>query len=59
MRRAEEDVNALQFDLERLYDEFRAYRYVVDLTARELALLAVDSHSEGREMERTAAAEPY
>lgn len=59
VRRAEEDVNALQFDLERLYDEFRAYRYVVDLTARELALLAVDSHSEGREMERTAAAEPY
>jgi len=32
VRRAEEDVNALQFDLERLYDEFRAYRYVVDLT---------------------------
>jgi hypothetical protein len=58
VRRAEEDVNALQFDLERLYDEFRAYRYVVDLTARELALLAVDNHSESREMER-AAAEPY
>lgn len=54
VRRAEEDVNALQFDLERLYDEFRAYRYVVDLTARELALLAVDSHSDGR-----AASEPY
>jgi len=58
VRRAEEDVNALQFDLERLYDEFRAYRYVVDLTARELALLAVDYHSESHEMER-AAAEPY
>ena len=59
VRRAEEDVNALQFDLERLYDEFRAYRYVVDLTARELALLAVDNHGESREMERAAAAEPY
>ena len=52
-RAAEEEFNAAQFDLERLYDEFRAYRYVVDLTARELALLAVDSHSDGR-----AASEP-
>jgi hypothetical protein len=61
VRRAEEDVNALQFDLERLYDEFRAYRYVVDLTARELALLASDNQSESREAsrERAAAAEPY
>ena len=59
VRRAEEDVSVAQFDLERLYDEFRAYRYVVDLTARELALLAVDNHSESREMERAAAAEPY
>jgi len=54
VKSAEEEVNAAQFDLERLYDEFRAYRYVVDLTARELALLAVDYHSDGR-----AAAEPY
>jgi hypothetical protein len=54
VKSAEEEVNAAQFDLERLYDEFRAYRYVVDLTARELALLAVDYHSESR-----AAAEPY
>jgi hypothetical protein len=38
----EATVNTLQFDLERLQDEFRAYRYVVDLTARELALLASD-----------------
>ena len=62
VRHAEEDVNAAQFDLERLYDEFRAYRCVVDLTARELALLAVDSHSEGREVERervAAGSEPY
>jgi len=60
VRRAEEDVNALQFDLERLYDEFRAYRYVVDLTARELALLAADNQSENREVSRErAAAEPY
>ena len=54
VKSAEEEVNAAQFDLERLYDEFRAYRYVVDLTARELALLAVDYHGESR-----AAAEPY
>jgi len=39
---AEARVNSLQFDLERLQDEFRAYRYVVDLTARELALMASD-----------------
>lgn len=39
---AEANVNSLQFDLERLQDEFRAYRYVVDLTARELALMASD-----------------
>ena len=54
VKSAEEEVSAAQFDLERLQDEFRAYRYVVDLTARELALLAVDYHSDGR-----AAAEPY
>jgi len=42
---AEAAVNSLQFDLERLQDEFRAYRYVVDLTARELALLASDNLS--------------
>ena len=54
VKSAEEEVNAAQFDLERLYDEFRAYRYVVDLTARELALLASDNQSESR-----AAAEPY
>lgn len=61
LQRAEETMNAVQFDLERLYDEFRAYRYVVDLTARELALLAVDSHSESREREQKFAAgnEPY
>lgn len=61
LQRAEETVNAVQFDLERLYDEFKAYRYVVDLTARELALLAVDSHSENREAEHRYAAgnEPY
>lgn len=37
---AEVGVNSLQFDLERLQDEFRAYRYIVDLTARELAVWA-------------------
>jgi|LSQX01.3.fsa_nt_gb hypothetical protein len=40
---AEASVNSLQFDLEQLQDEFRAYRYVVDLTARELALMASDN----------------
>lgn len=48
LRAAEESLSAAQFDLERLYDEFKAYRYVVDLTARELALLAVDSHNDSR-----------
>ena len=42
---AEAQVNSLQFDLERLQDEFRAYRYVVDLTARELAVWAGDNQS--------------
>lgn len=44
-REAEASVNSLQFNLERLQDEFRAYRYVVDLTARELALMASDNQS--------------
>lgn len=39
-REAEWALNEAQFDLEKLIDEFKAYRYVVDLTARELALLA-------------------
>lgn len=39
-REAEWAANEAQFDLEKLIDEFKAYRYVVDLTARELALLA-------------------
>lgn len=39
-REAEWGMNEAQFDLEKLIDEFKAYRYVVDLTARELALLA-------------------
>lgn len=42
---AEATVNSLQFDLERLQDEFRSYRYVVDLTARELAVMASDNQS--------------
>lgn len=46
---AEAAVNSLQFDLERLQDEFRAYRYVVDLTARELALMASDCLSGEKE----------
>jgi hypothetical protein len=46
---AESKVNSLQFDLERLQDEFRAYRYVVDLTARELALMASDQLNGERE----------
>ena len=45
VQEAETRVNSLQFDLERLQDEFRAYRYVVDLTARELALMASDNQS--------------
>lgn len=48
VRAAEEEASVAEFDLERLFDEFQAYRYVVDLTARELALLAPDYHSNGR-----------
>lgn len=55
LKAAERDVSSAQFDLERLQDEFKAYRYVVDLTARELALLAVDHHSDGR----AASEQPY
>lgn len=47
VRRMEESMNAAQFDLERLYDEFRAVRYVVDLTARELAVIAVSDWQGG------------
>jgi len=35
---AEREVNSAQFELERLQDEYKSYRYVADLTARELAL---------------------
>lgn len=45
----EAKVNSLQFDLERLQDQFKAYRYVMDLTARELALMASDHQNGGNE----------
>lgn len=51
VRDAESVVSTLQFDLERIQDEFRSYRYVIDLTARELALMASDIHSEERTMQ--------
>jgi len=54
-RDLEARVNSLQFDLERLQDEFRAYRYVVDLTTRELALLASDIQNGGNGEEK----QPY
>lgn len=47
VQEAEAQVNSLQFDLERLQDEFKSYRYVVDLTARELALIASDNINGG------------
>jgi len=49
--RCEEEYNSEMFLLEKLQDEFRSCRYVADLTARELALLAGDSQSESREVE--------
>lgn len=57
VQEAETRVNSLQFDLERLQDEFKSYRYVVDLTARELALMASDHQGggNGRNEER----QPY
>lgn len=39
-------VENLQIQLEKLQDEFRSYRYITDLTARELALYASDSANE-------------
>lgn len=53
-REAEWALNEAQFELEKLIDEFKAYRYVVDLTARELALLAT-----GIAEEETLNKEPY
>lgn len=41
-REAEYAANEAQFDMEQLQDQFKAYRYVVDLVARELALMATD-----------------
>lgn len=40
---AQTAVENLQIKLEKLQDEFRSYRYIADLTARELALYASDS----------------
>ena len=59
---AETAVNSLQFNLERLQDEFRAYRYVADLTARELALMASDCLSgekDGSGNGRGVSRQPY
>lgn len=39
-REAEWAANEAQSELEQLLDQFKAYRYVADLAARELALLA-------------------
>lgn len=55
-RDIEAQVNSLQFDLERLQDEFKSYRYVVDLTARELALMASDHQGFGNRNEER---QPY
>lgn len=49
-RAAEAELNAAQFDLERLQDQFKAYRYIVDLTARELALLAAGANEDQEEL---------
>jgi hypothetical protein len=40
VRGTEYSASETQFDLEQLQDQFKAYRYIVDLTARELALMA-------------------
>jgi len=55
-REAEMAANEAQFDdLEKLWDEFKAYRYVADLTARELALMAAGADEDQEE----AAKEPF
>lgn len=40
LKSAEWDASSSRFDLERLQDDFKASRYVADLMARELAVLA-------------------
>ncbi|GEA17780.1 hypothetical protein [Moorella sp. E306M] len=50
VRDAEAKLNAAQFDLEQLQDQFKAYRYIVDLTARELALLAAGANEDQEEL---------
>lgn len=45
-REAENKVASAQFELERLQDEFKSYRYVADMTARELALYVCDVNGE-------------
>lgn len=45
--RAEQEYNAAKFDLERIYDEFRAVEFATDLTARELAVVAVEWRRSG------------
>ncbi len=71
VREAQVKVDNLQFKLERLQDEYKSYRYVTDLTSREISLYAsdgVNGNGNGRQDEtegvkaaqyRTAAAQPF
>lgn len=52
-------VENLQFKLEKLQDEFRSYRYVTDLTARELALYASDSVNGNNGHQDLSGPEPF
>ncbi len=63
MKKAEYLMNELQDELEALQDKFRSYRYVVRLTAEELALMASEHEIEEPEEYASAAvaqtAQPY
>lgn len=48
-RQAEWDANEAQADLEKLWDEFKAWRYIADLTSRELAFLASEINEDQKE----------
>jgi|GEM_PF-2794684 len=64
MREAERLMNELQDELEALQDKFRSYRYVVRLTAEELALMASEHEPEepgeyAQAAAKAQAAQPY
>ena len=62
-RAAERNITEAQDDLDRLFDEYKSYRYVARLVANELALLSEDELDCGGSVpvraETAAARDPY